>query len=556
MNGSNLFPAGTAMGGCIAAGESSIRPRFARTAPQVLAGTVVGLLTGMIMATAAELAVSPPDNRIPGVLAAMLPQPGDESGFRPLFGSTASEGWAQCGPGFFTLTNGVATSQGGMGLWWHTNRMFTNFVIRGEWRFERRESDTGVFVRFPHPGQDPWNAVKLGHELELGDDPEGKDPTWKTGTLYPFQPPTHVPTKPVGEWNTYELAAIGHTYIVRINGETVTVWSDPMRRSAAGYVGLQNYQEGKRTQHRSFRIKELLSPDGAGETRSAAVVVAPLESAVIPPPFFAFQNGFRTSPAELAATLRALGYDGVSAEGYDLRPLLQELKARDLKLFNTYLTLEFDAVTNGLTNPLRMLIDDLQGAGAALWIAIPKVTRDGQALPNSSPEGDSIAVARLAEIADYAEPRGVKIALYPHTWFWLERVGDAVRLADKLNRPSVGSTFNLCHWLKVEGDADPAAVLKAAMPRLVFVSINGADGGDTRGMDWDRLIQSLDRGTYGVGGFVRKLLALGYRGPVGLQGYNVKGDPKDNLARSIGAWKRFTQSDNHGAATTGPSGDK
>ena len=27
---------------------------------------------------------------------------------------------------------------------------------------------------------------------------------------------------------------------------------------------------------------------------------------------------------------------------------------------------------------------------------------------------------------------------------------DGVRLADKLNRPSVGVTFNLCHWLKVE----------------------------------------------------------------------------------------------------------
>ena len=72
--------------------------------------------------------------------------------FSPLFGASASDGWAQCGPGYFTLTNGVATSHGGMGLWWHTNRTFTNFVIRGEWRMEERESDSGVFIRFPHPG--------------------------------------------------------------------------------------------------------------------------------------------------------------------------------------------------------------------------------------------------------------------------------------------------------------------------------------------------------------------------------------------------------------------
>jgi hypothetical protein len=208
-------------------------------------------------AIAADAPVSPPNNRIPEKLMALLPQPEDESGFRPLFGRDASDGWVQCGPGSFTLTNGVATSHGGMGLWWHTNRTFTNFVVRGEWRFENRESDTGVFVRFADPGQDPWAAIKSGHELELGDDPESKDPTWKTGTLYPFQAPTHVPTKPVGEWNTYEFSAIGHTYIVRINGETVTVWTDPAQRSAAGYIGLQNYQPGKGAQHRRVRIKEL-----------------------------------------------------------------------------------------------------------------------------------------------------------------------------------------------------------------------------------------------------------------------------------------------------------
>ena len=205
----------------------------------------------------ADTPTSPPNNRVPESISRLLPRPDIEAGFRPLFGLSESNGWSQCGPGCFTLTNGVATSHGGMGLWWYTNRTFTNFVVRGDWRFENRESDTGVFVRFPDPGQDPWNAIKHGHELELGDDPEGKDPTWRSGTLYPFQPPTHVPAKPVGEWNSYEFAAIGHTYVVRINGETVTVWTDPKQRSTAGYIGLQNYQEGKGAQHRQLRIKEL-----------------------------------------------------------------------------------------------------------------------------------------------------------------------------------------------------------------------------------------------------------------------------------------------------------
>jgi sugar phosphate isomerase/epimerase len=259
-------------------------------------------------------------------------------------------------------------------------------------------------------------------------------------------------------------------------------------------------------------------------------------------PFFAFENCLKLPPAEIATMLKESGYDGLSASGYDVAPLLKELHARGLKLYNTYLTPHFDAATNALTEPLRRLIDDLHGTGAALWIAPMKVTKDGKAFAKSSSDGDETALARLREIADYAEPRGVKIALYPHAGFWMERVEDGLRLANQLNRPGVGATFNLCHWLKVEGERDPAPVLKAALPRLFFVSINGADAGDTQNQDWNQLIQTLDRGSYDVAGFVRTLRSLPYTGPVGLQCYNLKGDPQENLKRSITAWRKIAGS--------------
>ena len=258
------------------------------------------------------------------------------------------------------------------------------------------------------------------------------------------------------------------------------------------------------------------------------------------PEFFVFENGLKLPPAELAATLKALGYDGLSASGYEVKPLLKELLPRGLKLYNTYLTPTFDDATNALTGPVRQLIDDLQGSGAAIWIAIQAVTKAGKKFAPSAPEGDETALARLREIADYAEPRGVKLALYPHTWFWTERVEDGLRLAKKLNRPGVGATFNLCHWLKVEGARDPLPVLQAALPHLFFVSINGADNGDTKNQDWNQLIQTLDRGSYDVAGFLTRLREIGYDGPVGLQCYNVKGDQKENLKRSLAAWKSFT----------------
>ena len=92
-------------------------------------------------------------------------------------------------------------------------------------------------------------------------------------------------------------------------------------------------------------------------------------------PFFAFRNGVDLPPAETAALLKELGYDGLSASGHDVAPLLRELGARGLKLYNTYLTPTFDAATNALTEPVRQLIDELQGTGAALWIAPQHVTR-------------------------------------------------------------------------------------------------------------------------------------------------------------------------------------
>ena len=220
--------------------------------------TLGAALLGCGLATA--LADDPPRDVekprvVPTTLDQSLPASGDETGFRPLFGDDL--GWAQCGPGGFTLSNGIATSFGGMGLWWYTNQTFTNFVLRGEWKLEAADSDTGVFVRFANPGNDPWDAVRTGHELEIGDDPEGKDPVWRTGALYPFSPPIRVVTNPSGQWNSYELVAIGQTYIVRINGETVNVWTDPDRRSTSGYIGLQNYEEGKGAAFRNVRIRAL-----------------------------------------------------------------------------------------------------------------------------------------------------------------------------------------------------------------------------------------------------------------------------------------------------------
>jgi hypothetical protein len=182
--------------------------------------------------------------------------PGDPLGFVLLFSDDALKQWKQCGPGRFVVTNGVATGEGGMGLWWYSGRQFTNFVLRGEFVQEQEIADSGVFLRFPDPGKDPWVAVHQGHEMEIGD-PAPQDPTWRTGSIYPFAASSKANTKPLGQWNTFEITCNGQEYTVRINDAIVTRWTDPKARTLHGFIGLQNYNDHKTVRHRNLRIREL-----------------------------------------------------------------------------------------------------------------------------------------------------------------------------------------------------------------------------------------------------------------------------------------------------------
>jgi sugar phosphate isomerase/epimerase len=76
------------------------------------------------------------------------------------------------------------------------------------------------------------------------------------------------------------------------------------------------------------------------------------------------------------------------------------------------------------------------------------------------------------------------------------------------------------------------------MPYLSVVNINGAD---TDGKDWKTLIQTLDRGTFDMRGFLETLRDAGYTGPIGFQGYGIGGDARDNLKRTMAAWEKHSQ---------------
>lgn len=182
-----------------------------------------------------------------------LQEPVDDEGFEPL---GFEDGWVQAGPGKFTVRDGVATSSGGMGLWYYSRRPFKNFILKVEFRQAKPSADSGVFVRFPRVEGDPWIPVREGYEVQIAGDGISKQ---GTGAIYDFQAPTEVPLKPAGEWNEYEIACLGQNYYVRLNGRRITTFVGG--RSEIGMVGLQNHGDESIVQFRNVRVREL--PDDA-----------------------------------------------------------------------------------------------------------------------------------------------------------------------------------------------------------------------------------------------------------------------------------------------------
>lgn len=244
-------------------------------------------------------------------------------------------------------------------------------------------------------------------------------------------------------------------------------------------------------------------------------------------PFFVFDNGLR-GIADPPRLLKELGYAGMGASGLKVADLVKQYQAAGLKVFSTYVGCQIDQTPP--YDPLfRDAVRELQGTGVILWLTV----RGGH-----YGKEDEKAAAIVREIADLAEPCGLRIALYPHTGFYVAATADALRLADRIDRKNVGVSINLCHELMTDQGFRLDATIRQAAPRLFLVSINGADVKQP-GFGWDRLIQPLGRGNFDVCDFLKKLKQAGYRGPIGLQCYAVPGDPTENLKESMAAWRAY-----------------
>ena len=163
--------------------------------------------------------------------------------------------------------------------------------------------------------------------------------------------------------------------------------------------------------------------------------------------FFAFcidtHDAKKRNLEQQAALLKELGYDGVGHLWLDNIPeRLKTLDAAGLKLFQITMTVDIAPGKQAYDPRFKEVMPLLKGRGVQFVLLM-------NGLKPSDPAGDARAVEIVREMADLARDSGAQVLLYPHSYDWLERIEDAVRVADKVDRPNVGVMFNLCHWLRV-----------------------------------------------------------------------------------------------------------
>lgn len=254
---------------------------------------------------------------------------------------------------------------------------------------------------------------------------------------------------------------------------------------------------------------------------------APGEQPTFSPSFYPFRNGMGfKSLEEGTKVLKELGYDGVgSIHPQYAADYLKACDAAGLKFFSIYVGGKVNADGYQYDPIVAKAIELLKGRDAIVELNVQRGKN-----PN-----DEQAAAFVKEIAGLARKSGVKVVLYPHANFHIERIDHAVRIAKASDCDNVGVIFNLCHFLKVEPESDLRKTLENAKPHLWAASTCGADAD---GKSWNTLIRPLDEGTFDQAALLRHLREIGFAGPVGLQCYSIKIDAEENLTRSMEAWKK------------------
>lgn len=265
--------------------------------------------------------------------------------------------------------------------------------------------------------------------------------------------------------------------------------------------------------------------------------------------FFVLHNAIRGDSTyktfdQQVALIKSLGFDGVEINQLDS---FEGMKAAlDKHRFTGsyfYIKIDLDAPLDARLEPY---VRALKGSKIVL---APFIVSDKKRFTTPSENADALVVQHLLQLSDWAKQSNLQVAIYPHISFYVERVDHAANLVKQIDRPNVGLTFNLCHWLATTPKAERSdwkGLLTQLKPHLKMITISGANNVDAAGMDngptgiWNQYILPLGTGSFDTYELVRYTVQdLNFQGPIGVQCYAMKGDKPTNLRNTMAAWQQY-----------------
>lgn len=190
----------------------------------------------------------------------------DEAGFAPIFNGKDLTGWVGDTQGY-VVENGAIVCKPGGNLF--TDKDYSDFVFRFEFKLTPA-ANNGIAIRAP---MNTGNPSYTGMEIQVLDDRHAdyKDikPYQAHGSVYGIVPAKRDQLKPVGEWNSEEISAIGRRVKVTLNGVVIVdadldeaVKDGPMDhadhpgvKSEKGRLGFLGH--GSVVEFRNLRVKDL-----------------------------------------------------------------------------------------------------------------------------------------------------------------------------------------------------------------------------------------------------------------------------------------------------------
>jgi hypothetical protein len=195
-----------------------------------------------------------------------------EAGFTSLFDGKTLSGWTLVGgrgEGYGVKDGVLFCAKGGGGKLL-TDKEYSDFVLRFEFKMPPEGSNNGLGIRAPREG----DAAYQGMELQIIDEAAALSGKWGTlkdaqyhGSVYGVIAAKKGAMKPAGQWNVQEVTAKGKQITVVLNGQTIldadlSTVTDPavlkqhpgvLRTS--GHIGLLGHNDY--IEFRNIRIKEL-----------------------------------------------------------------------------------------------------------------------------------------------------------------------------------------------------------------------------------------------------------------------------------------------------------